>query len=126
MPPLHRPSAPQRVIVVTAPDADLRRALRFLLRVEGYEVETLDSGEALVAATLDPADGLVVDQDLPGLSGLEALRLVRRGLGTPAVLLVDEASTQIRDGARKAEVRLLEKPFHGAQLLTALRDALRG
>ncbi len=111
-------------MIVTAGDADLRRALRFLLQVEGYAVDALDSGAALLAATQGQADCLVVDQDLPGVSGLDALRALRRKLKTPAVLLVGDADQKLRTEARQARVELVVKPFHGAQLLALVRSAL--
>jgi FixJ family two-component response regulator len=119
------PTARRHIVVIAAADADLRHALRFLLQVEGYAVETRDSGEALVASAAGQASCLVVDQDLPGLSGLEALGLLRRRAQTPAVLLVDDVDGHVRDGASLIGVDLIEKPFHGARLLAAVRDAVR-
>ena len=111
-------------VIVTAGDADLRRALRFLLQVEGYAVDALDSGAALLASAQSQADCLVVDQDLPGVSGLDALRALRRKLKTPAVLLVGDADRKLRAEARQARVELVVKPFHGGQLLALVRSAL--
>jgi len=117
---------PSPTIVIVASDAGLRRALRFLLQAEGHAVESLDSAEALIGLDPGRADCLIVDQDLSGMTGLEALGRLEPRRRTPTVLLASEADGSLREAARRTGVELVGKPFHGAQLLAAVRVALGG
>jgi two-component system, OmpR family, response regulator TctD len=50
-----------------------------MLTLSGHKVTTVQSAdEALVASTLEPPDALILDMRMPGVSGLEFLRILRR------------------------------------------------
>lgn len=108
-------------------DADLavRQALAFTLDLEGFAVETLESGEALLLHDL-PATGacLVIDQALPGVSGLDTVRQLRaRGVRLPVILLAGEARPALLARAAAAGVvRVLEKPLQGETLVAAIYE----
>jgi FixJ family two-component response regulator len=120
------PSPRQRVFIVDD-DAAVRAALIFALELEGFEVEGLGSGEALVLCDLpDAGTCLVVDERLPGMTGLEALRrLRRRDVKLPALLITSHPDLRLRAAARLAGVPILEKPLLGDALSNAIRAALR-
>lgn len=114
------------VVLVAEHDSGLRAALAFLLRVEGYDVRTVDSGEALLTVPLPARDAcLVVDQDLPGLSGLQTIEALRsRGVALPVVLLAGRPKDVAWLLDSQARVWLVEKPLWGPALLETVGAAL--
>ncbi len=101
-----------QILVVEDRDS-LRRMLESALRAEGYTVEVAASGEAAVEQLSDNEFDLVLtDLMLPGISGIEVLKVCRDTLpGTPVVMLtafgtVDNAVEAMKLGASD----FLEKP----------------
>jgi len=79
--------------------------LRTLLSSLHVEVREFDSAESYLASCSMALDCLIADTELPGMSGLELLRLLRsRGVDNPVILLGAEediraAVTAMREGA---------------------------
>lgn len=68
-------------------DASYRQLLRYYLQDAGYEVlEGQDGNDALSMANRDKPQLLVMDIVMPGMEGLETIRLLRRQ-GTAAKIL---------------------------------------
>jgi two-component system response regulator FixJ len=116
------------VVLIAAHDSGLRPALEFLLRAEGYRVKTVNSGEALLKVRLPKRKAcLVVDQDLPCLSGLATItELRRRGVQLPIVLLTGDLQWMLRMIGETPRVHLIDKPLLGEALLAAITAALIG
>ena len=117
----------QSLVVIVDDDAAVRAALAFSLELEGFEVESCRSGEALLTHAL-PARGacLVIDERLPGISGLETLsRLRDRLVMLPALLMTSYPTPKLRAAAHAADVRILEKPLMGDILSLAIRATLQ-
>jgi two-component system response regulator FixJ len=114
------------IVLIAEHDSGLRAALEFLLNVEGYQVQKVDSGEALLTVRLPERDAcLVVDQDLPGLSGLAAIEeLRRRGVELPIVLLAGHPQGLLPLLAMKARAHLVDKPLRGGVLIALIAAAL--
>ena len=119
------PSQPPLVFVVDD-DAAVRSALEFVFELEGFAVRSCDSGEALLLADLPPSGAcLVLDERLPGISGLDALaQLRRRGSTLPAVMMTSNAGPRLREAAALAGVPVLEKPLLGDGIVPSVRAAL--
>jgi two-component system response regulator FixJ len=117
-------SAP--LILLVEDDGSVRKALTFALRIEGYRIEVHESAETLLRQDILPAaDCLVFDLNLPGASGLEALRALRaRGLACPALLITTQPKPLVRETAAELGVHILEKPLLGDALPAAIRDLL--
>lgn len=117
---------PGPVVVIVEDDAALRGALRFALELEGFQVETCDSGEALLEHPLPARDGcLVVDERLPGRSGLTALAELRaRGVDLPAIVVTTAPDEDLRTRALSAGATIVEKPLLGDLLILQIRAAL--
>jgi two-component system, OmpR family, phosphate regulon response regulator PhoB len=82
--------ASDRVLVVDDED-DIRRLVSFNLTEAGFEVETVDTGEAaMVAAVRSPPSVLVLDLMLPDVSGTEVCRRMRADpeLADAAILML--------------------------------------
>jgi len=79
---------PSAHILLVDDDALLRRSLAFNLERAGYRAETAASAEdALAVAAREAPDLILLDIGLPGMDGMEALRLFRERIGVPVVLL---------------------------------------
>jgi len=95
-------------------DPHVLAALKFAFEAEGRHVVTLASGEALLRERPRPSDCIVIDQRLPGLSGLESItRLRASGVGAPAILVTTHPSRAVREQARALGVDIVEKPLIG-------------
>ena len=84
------------------------------------EEAALESGESA------PADCLILDIHLPGVSGFELLRrLALRGTEAPAIFITAHDDSHRRVEASRLGARgFLVKPFSGRELLEAVSEAL--
>ncbi len=110
------------LICVVEDDDAVRRALAFSLDLEGFTVETYRSGEALLLDGQSELAGcLVVDERLPGLSGLDTLLNLRaRQPNIPAILITSHPKSALRAAAAKISVPILEKPLLGETLVAMI------
>lgn len=120
-------TGPLRVLVVDDDDVVARLHARFLDDLEGFQVvATVGTGHDAVsaAASLRPHI-ILLDMHLPGLTGLEVLRVLRGSRGPhPEVIAVTAARdlATVRE-ARRAGVRhYLAKPFSAADLRARLQE----
>jgi two-component system CheB/CheR fusion protein len=117
-----------RCIFVIEDDGDVRCSTRLLLETLGYAVQEFASAEALLAAgDLGQADCLVLDQELPGMSGLALLQLLRaRGDHVP-VIIVSASALRMRAGlARLGIAAILRKPLAAEALSQWLEQTIGG
>jgi two-component system response regulator FixJ len=113
-------------VVLVDDDVALRSALVFKLELDGFAVEALQSGEALLAHPLPSAPAcIVLDQNMRGLTGLETLvRLRARGVALPALLITAHLTLALRLDAAALAVTIVEKPLLDDVLSDAIRAAL--
>lgn len=112
-------------IAIVDDDADMRSAIASLVRSAGYEARTYESGEAFLAAPdRDRTRFLVVDMNMPGISGLELqARLQQAGCPFPVVLITALPTAQIRaEALRRGAVAFFAKPFGDDELLTCIEQ----
>jgi FixJ family two-component response regulator len=121
-----RLTPPRLTIHVVDDDAAVRRALAFALDLEGFDVETYESGEALLLRDRPHAPGcLVLDERLPGISGLDTLRQLRaRHVDLPAVFVTSHPKPAFREAAARSGAPILEKPLEGETLIQAIQALL--
>jgi len=117
-------SAPGFVVIVLDDDLAVRNSLKFSLEIEGFTVRSYATGaELLGAGDPAPCGCLVVDQHMPGMSGLDLIDLLRsRHFSAPAILITSDPSPSVRERASKASVPIVEKPLLGNALLRQIRD----
>ncbi len=116
------------MISVVDDDESLRRSLSNLLRSVGFGVETFASAdEFLRSAQRENTGCLVLDLQMPGMSGLDLLRqLAFRDSRIRVVILTAHGDEETRRRSLQAgAVAFLDKPFHSDALLDAVRAAVR-
>jgi FixJ family two-component response regulator len=116
------------LVVVIDDDESVRESLPDLLREFGYVVQAFASAEDFLAAgDLDRARCLILDVAMPGMSGPELQReLRRRGKAIPVVFITAHSDETVRPRLlEQGAVDCLFKPFSDTALLAALGSALR-
>jgi len=114
-----------RVIAIVDDDDAVRDSIRFLLEMAGYSVRVYDSPRRLLANGWGDLDCLVIDQHMPGATGLEVLtRLRDDNAHLPAVLITGSTSTDLERRAAELGARLLVKPLVEDDLLGLLNSLL--
>jgi FixJ family two-component response regulator len=115
-------------IYVVDDDDAVRRALAFALDLDGFAVETFPSGEALLLRAPPAAPGcLVIDERLPGISGLDTLRQLRaRDVALPAVFVTSHPKPAFREAAAQCGAPIVETPLEGETLISAIHEILEG
>ncbi len=106
----------------------MSEAVTDILIYHNYIVDSVYNGnDALDYVLNDDYDGVILDIMMPGLSGLDVLREMRkRGINTPVLLLT--AKSQIDDKIEGLDLGAddyLSKPFNMGELLARVRAMLR-
>ena len=117
-----RTPAPLPTVLVVEDDEAVRRGLAFVLDLAGYRVETFGSGEAILGRDLPEGPiCLVLDERLPGVSGLETLRHVRRRRpDAMGLLITSHPPPALRSAAAAAGAPILEKPLRSETLVATI------
>lgn len=113
------------VVAVVDDDPAVCNSLKFSLELEGFAVRTYRSGRELLADdAVNLCNCFVVDQRMPGMSGMELIAQLRsRQIATPAILIVSDTNAGLRSRAAGADVPIVEKPFLGNSLIERIRAA---
>ncbi|HEU4382911.1 MAG TPA: response regulator [Anaeromyxobacteraceae bacterium] len=122
-----RAQLPGRVLVADD-EASVRELLVRVLGNAGHEVVAVESGEAaLLRLARERFDILVVDKNLPGMDGLEVMRLVRsHHRHLRAVMITAYPSPASEQVARDLGVHsYVVKPFGIVTIVTAVDEAIR-
>ena len=118
---------PRARILVADDEMVPRRLLEDLLTREGYEVVTVEDGEAAQSRLQESRfDLLITDLQMPKLNGLELLREVQRGGGhTICMVLTGHATVESAiEAMRNGAFDYLTKPFKGDGLRLQVQRAL--
>jgi two-component system, OmpR family, KDP operon response regulator KdpE len=114
-------------ILVVDDEPQIRRVLRTTLSFRGYTISEVATGEEAVelAGKLKP-DLVLLDVNLPGMSGVETCREIRRITDAPIIMLT------VRSAERDKVIALdagaddyVTKPFSIEELLARIRASLR-
>ncbi|HEY8429363.1 MAG TPA: response regulator [Sandaracinaceae bacterium] len=119
------PPTRERGVLVVEDDPDLQWRIARMLTIRGNRVVGTSSGEAALELMAQwPVDLALVDETLPGMSGVELARAIReRHPSVPVVLMSSEDTREARLAARLAGVAaVLAKPFAIDALVELLRS----
>jgi signal transduction histidine kinase/DNA-binding response OmpR family regulator len=126
------PAGGRRLRVLLAEDNAVNQLLATrILEGGGHAVALVENGEDAVAAALgERFDVVLMDVQMPRMSGLDAAREIRRreaGRRVPIVALTAHAMVKDRDECLAAGMDgYLTKPVHRADLLAAIEAAIAG
>ncbi|MGH9119386.1 MAG: response regulator [Acidimicrobiales bacterium] len=117
---------PVRVLVVDD-DPNVSEVVTRYLEREGFAVEAVSNGVvALDRALADPADLIVLDLMLPGLSGLEVCRRLRQITPVPVIMLTARGEENDRiAGLDLGADDYVAKPFSPRELTSRVKAVLR-
>ncbi len=114
-------------IVLAEDEAIIRLDLRECLQEEGYEiVGDVGRGDKAVAMVRDlKPDVAIFDIKMPGMSGLEAAKIVSEEKICPVVMLTAFSQREVIEQARDAgALAYLVKPFQKTDLVPAIELAI--
>ncbi|RPJ34734.1 MAG: response regulator [Verrucomicrobiaceae bacterium] len=112
-------------IAIVDDDPAMRRAVGRLCGAAALPSRCFSSAEEfLTSDALEDAGFLILDVQLPGLSGFELHEhLMKRGIRLPVVFITGQDQPLSREKARKAgAAAYLTKPFAAAELIAAVRS----
>lgn len=123
-----RPDEPARILLVED-DAELRRSIREVFEMFGFEVSTSSDGvDAVERAFRGGYDAIVTDIRLPGMDGIGIAATLRQHPHPPKVFFITAyPHWKVYDDATRLQVvDVLTKPLNLVALVEIVREALRG
>ncbi len=126
-PPLPAPARKLRILIAEHDGAN-RKILRRILEMAGHQTAVVNDGEAALAVLdRDRFDLVLMDIDLPEMSGYEVAKLYRlEHLGEgrmPVIALTADATNETERQCREAGMdAVLAKPVEATQLLAAIDE----
>jgi DNA-binding response OmpR family regulator len=122
--------SPGAQILLVDDDPYIRSLGREILEKLGYQVETAENGDEVLAKFHRdrPLDLVILDYHLPGMSGLEVIRRLK-AMSPEAFVLVASGFFSNRDRevlAAGGATGFLCKPFRLGELQARIEEALKG
>jgi FixJ family two-component response regulator len=109
-------------------DIPVCHSLTVLLETFGFETLSYSSVIEFLADERRRRLGcLIIDQHMPGMTGLDVIAALKReGVQVPAILITGRLDARIAERAERLGVAgILGKPFPVSRLIGLIRDALR-
>lgn len=118
---------PESTVFVVDDDPSICRSIERLIEPAGFKVQSFRSAAQFLAQGRPSGPAcLILDVQLPGLSGLDLQReLTNSGIQLPIIFVTAHGDIPMTVRAMKGgAVEFLTKPYRAAQLLSAIRAAL--
>ncbi len=117
-----------RVLVVDD-DTLMREVLKAILRDEGFAVagEAKDGQSAIALVESSQPDAVFLDVNMPGISGLETLKVLRERFPQVRVIMVtgDASMETVREAVSHGAIGFIIKPFKAGRVGDSVRAALK-
>jgi DNA-binding NtrC family response regulator len=117
---------PARILIVDD-ERKIRAILSRILSSEGYSVDVAENGEEAIRESLEIVPDLVLmDQNMPGMNGIEAMEQLRlRDPDLKVIILTAYGSIPLAvEAMKKGAYDYVTKPFDNDELLIIVRRAL--
>jgi len=114
-------------ILVIEDDAAVRDSIELMLKVHGWEVSGTAFGEeGLDLARQNAFDLVLLDLNLPDVSGIEVLKRLRQAnIATPVLVMSGDATTDVKVVTLRAGADdCISKPFHRDELVARIKADL--
>jgi DNA-binding response OmpR family regulator len=100
-------------ILIVEDDIHIQDIFKIIFTSHGYNVECVESGEKLYKTDLHWPDLIILDKQLPGISGIEACKRLKASAETRAIpVIMISALSGVREVAIGAGADdYIEKPF---------------
>ena len=114
-------------ILVVEDEESFSDALSFMLRKEGFTVSIATTGpDALAQFDREPADLILLDLMLPGMSGTDVCRTIRATSRVPIIMVTAKDSELDKVlGLELGADDYVTKPFSSRELVARIRAVLR-
>ena len=120
-------SAPGATVFVVDDDSSTRELMSFLMKRNGFAVEVFADASSFLAAYRPDCPGcLVLDLNMPGMSGLDLQQYLKeQGVLLPVIFLSGRADiTKAVQAVREGAIDFIEKPFDYKHVVERVRDCL--
>jgi two-component system KDP operon response regulator KdpE len=114
-------------ILVVDDEPQIRRVMRTTLVAQGYQVSDARTGnDALDSIRSEKYDLVLLDVNMPGISGIQTCREIRLGSDLPIIMVTVRGAEREKVQALDAGADgYLTKPFSVSELLARIRAVLR-
>jgi len=114
-------------VLIADDETRIRRVMTLLLKEEGYEVKSVENGrEVLDALSSFRPDVILLDQQMPVMTGVEALEQIKKIRPNQIVIFVTAFGSIALavDAVKKGAYDFIEKPFDNDNLILKVRRAI--
>lgn len=118
--------AQKRSILIVDDEFSVRESLRMILKPR-YEVHTAADGkEALHCIQKDKIDLVTLDLKMPGLSGIEVLREIKKKYADVEVIVISAYGTpqNVHEATSYGVGGFITKPFNLSDIINSIRKSL--
>lgn len=113
-------------ILLVDDDRELSAMLKEYLEGEGFLVDVAHDGEAGLEASRNDYSAIILDIMMPGMSGIEVLRELRKHSTTPVIMLTAKGDQVDRVvGLELGADDYIAKPYYAREVVARIRAVLR-
>lgn len=114
-------------VLIIEDDRDVADALKLIMEEDGYEtVVAINAQQGIEQARLRRFDLTISDVQLPDMSGLDVLTILRKKDAKPPVIIITAYLTPevVTEAMARGAFQVLSKPFLPSQILDLARRAV--
>jgi DNA-binding response OmpR family regulator len=115
------------LIYIADDETNIRDVVKSFLESEGYRVTTFEDGDQLLAAfQKEPCDLIILDVMMPGSSGFDVCREIRKSSTVPIIMLTArDSDLDYATGINLGSDDYFTKPFSAMSLVMRVKAILR-